>query len=301
MLTAFISSQNAAGLGRPFIARHRLVEYDFNRAVKWASSYADPHCYSGGSPVANGAVVRNLAEVFSERNSPVPAGDMVIGAGQTVTHSGGAIDFSAVSAHGSYERGPATPAAAIWANGQYFLSMTCLTLPTTADWPEGPVVAPIQAWTAGNNGYAANLDIATTGMTKFAGSPGFAVLRQHGGAFATNSTYLLVPTAALGGFAQVATWCIPGELGMSLTTSLGVVEADPVAPTANNSTNFSALRPLRGIMSNLWTAEIANNGQRWKLHSSFDDAIGLDGRALRTLIAENWGVEKAMKDAGIYS
>jgi len=302
MPTAIITSQNAAGLGRPFIARHRLVEYDFRRGIKWVSSYADPHCYLGGSPVANGAVVRNLAETFAERNAPRPAGEFVVTAGQTITHAGGGIDFSTATAANSYERGPADAAAAIWANGQYFLSMTAMKLPTEADWPEAATIAPIQAWTAGVNGYAANLDIATTGMLSYSGVPGMAIIRQHGSSFLTDSAGLLVPAGAFGAFGLVASWCVPGDMGVSLTTQVGgVVESAPKVPTANNGVNFSALRPLRGLPSNLWTARIAENAHKWKLYSSFDDAIQLDGRSMRTLIAQQWAEEKAKWDAGIYS
>jgi hypothetical protein len=299
MLTAIIDPRNAAGQGRPFLAREPLIRDDFNRGVKWAFDLSRPHCYGGVTPVANGAAIRNLAETYAERNSPVAAGDTVIGG--TVSFAGGGMDFSAVAAHGNYVRGPATAAAAIWANGQYFLSATVLKLPTAADWPEGTAVTPIHTWTAGNSGYAANLDIATTGMQKSAGTPVISVVRQHGTISGFSSTGLVPVTASLGGFAMVASWRTSTEMNVSITTPLGTVTGTPVLLATNNSTDFSALRPLRGIAGNLWQTEIANDAQKWKLYAGFDDAISLDGRNIQTILDNYWAEAKAKWDAGVYS
>lgn len=298
-LTAVISPRNAAGQGRPFLARTKLIRDDFNRGVKWAFDLSRTYCYGGATPVANGAAIKNLAEIYAERNSPVAAGDTVIGG--TVSFAGGGMDFSAVATHGNYVRGPATAAAAIWANGQYFLSVTVLKLPTAADWPESAAVTPIHTWTAGNNGYAANLDIATTGMQKSAGTPIISLIRQYGTISGFSSVGVVPVTASLGGFAMISSWRISGEMNISIRTSLGTVTGTPVSVATNNSTNFAALQPFRGIAGPLWTPEIANDGQKWKLYAGFDDAISLDGRNIQTILDAYWADAKAKWDAGIYA
>lgn len=299
-LTAVISPRNAAGQGRPFLARTKLIRDDFNRGVKWAFDLSRAYCYTGGNP-ANGAAIKNLAEIYAERNSPLPAGDVVVGGGGAPTFSGGGFDFTPISAHGTYVRGPTTPAAAIWANGQYFLSVTVLKLPTAADWPEGTPVTPIHTWTAGANGYAANLDIATTGMQKSGATPVISCIRQYGTITGFSSVGVIPPTAALGGFAMVASWRTSTEMNVSLTTPLGTTLGIPVLLATNNSTDFSGLRPFRGIAGPLWTPEIANDGQKWKLYAGFDDAISLDGRNIQTILDAYWASAKAKWDAGIYT
>lgn len=299
-VTAIIDPQVVAGRNYPLLARSPLLRRDYNRGIKWAFDLSHEYCYNGGSPVANDASILNMAEVFSERANPVPAGSAVIA--NTVTHSGGGFDWSAITTHGNYVQGPTTPAAAIWANNQYFLSATLLKLPTAADWPEGVAVYPISTWNVGANGYAANPDIATIGMQMSGVTPILSMIRQIDYSSAIfSSVGLAPPTAALGGFAMIGGWRTSTEMGLRLTTSLGTVLATPAATGANNGVDCSGLRPYRGIAGPLWTPQIALNGHKWKLYAGFDDAAGLDGRNVHTILDQLWAIGKAKWDAGTYT
>jgi len=302
MQTVHIDPNLAAAAGHGLMGRTKLIRTDVSRGNKWSFDLSRGYCSPGVGTIVNGAVVKNLSESYAERDNPVPAGDMVIASSETLSVSGGGIYFGAATVANSYLRGPATAAAAIWANGQYYLSTTVLKLPTAADWAESTTaILPFHSWTAGVNSYAANLDIASTGFQKSGATPIIMHRRQYGGAFAGDLVGLIPPTAALGGFAMVASWYRPGEIGTAFYYPGGIVPATPIAPTGAHSTDFSALRPLRGLPATIWNAEIANNAHKFKIYAGFDEAIGLSGRSVSAVLAEHWAREKAKWDAGIYS
>lgn len=289
--------------GLPLIAADRLLMDDEYRCVKWLADFRRPDCYAGATPVADNALVTNLARLLNDAEGSIPGGRFEVAAGQTLAFADGGVDFSSITANNTYIEGPATACAAIKANSEYYAFCVYVTLPSEADWTTALTLRPFMSTNTNGSGYAAVTDAFSFGMQIAAGSPYLYHQRQVTlSPLTTSPNALLMPASAFGAFAQIGGYRDATGQRLILRTAAGVSLSTLTATGANNATDFSSNKIISGIHG-LWAATggAGTSAVNWKMHRQWVAATGLGPWDAEAKLAEDWDRTFAAYNEGMYN
>lgn len=247
------------------LRRDPLLSGD-NGGVLYISDFAFPWSYSPGAPTS-GKIIRDLSE---QRD-----GTYLLTGGQTVTHAGGGLDYSAATVKNNVELIPASALAAVFAQ-QYFLFSAYFKLPAKADWKtEGGMCALVQS-SPSDNGFQATPDLLTIGMA----APN--ILRFYRQRDATNqdANFLTVDDSQFGTVCQVAYWRNAAGKGARIRNA-GTTVLQTGAAGTNNTQDFSGQTLKIGMPPGFWGSPLAGsdlNARKYRHYRTFLENLAVSGR-----------------------
>lgn len=272
-MTVFFQLQGVST--QPGLQKYRRdsLLYGDNGGVLYLSDFAFPWSYAPGAPT-DGKVIRDVAERAD--------GSYVLAAGQTVTHSGGGLDYSQCTAAGSYEQVPASVLASLY-NQQLFLVCGYFKLPTKADWRTGG----FNSWLQTNlsaNGFQSAPDLLTFGP-----GDGYQIrfYRQRGtGQNDQDFMSPIVPDALFGTVCQVAYWRTPSGQGCRIKGAAGSnIQTQALGPI--NPQNFSTQAMRVGMVPGFWSNPLSGvdlNSRRFRHYRTFVENLAISGRDPLTVL-----------------
>jgi len=250
------------------------VLFAFDAAFGW--------CYSAGSPVPDGAVVRDTSE-HANAVWRIPGG-----AGQPVI-SGRGFDLSTATVENTFLEIPASVAQTIWSNQQRFLVALYVRLPIASDYNTATSDVPLLSWSTGN-GYTVAPELLHVGMGTSSTVKQLHFRRQTAIGTTENRSFT-VPEAALGGLAQIAAWRTAEGFTASIRTAAGRTTSATLAGGADNTSDFSGLTGKLGISAPYWsnpltTAQIA--AKNFRVYRGWVEALAVSGRVPLTVLDRDW-------------
>lgn len=240
-----IRSTAASGLtDAPLLKRDPILAQDKLGEILFLADFAFPWSYVGTTPIANGALVRDVAGI----------GDgsfVVAGAGPTI--AGGGVDFTAVNTAGCFLQAPAAVAAAIAANSQNFLQWGYFKMPSDANWwTSTSISGTFLNWCTSSN-YTAQPDICAFEPKTNTGVKQLLVRFQTGTGVATSLNYSPIPTGMTGEICQIAAWRNATEIGASIRTPTGRTNKSGARVT--DTEVISGLQAKAGALTGLGTLD----------------------------------------------
>lgn len=252
--------------------------------------------YDASTDPANAKPVQNIATAWNAAAPTIAAeaGELQIRAGQTLTYSGGGLDFSAVTRDGNTVRGPAGALAPLQA-AQEFCVISWFKMPSQADWNSGATIAPM--FTASDaNGYSGGSDLLTICQEN---DPVISARRQTNGAGTIDKLEIASLADFYGQVTQIMYARTASQTYFRLKSALGTETVTGAAGTVNTG-DLTALRPQWGVteaFNNLFDGSSVAEHQdasNYRLYRGYIENLAASGRSPIVLADEDWMLVNTM-------
>lgn len=261
----------ASGLKK--LRRDPLLDDD-NGGVKFMFDTAFPYCMPAAAPV-DAQVIKDAAEVGN--------GSFQLGAGQTLSYSGGGIDFTGLTLDPACIRGPVGSLASIWAAAnQYFMVVGWDKFPASGDFNTDGVITP-HFCASGSAGYQNGAELVCIAQQN---TPRFDARRQTDGGATVAVMGITALTSIYGTLIQWSFWRNASGCGFRIRNAAGT-QITTAAVGSNNTGNFSALQPQWGVpeaLNDLSTKAAHRLAAKRRLYRGWVEDLSLSGRDPLTVL-----------------
>lgn len=279
---------------------HRDLVVDDLAGVRFVFDTGDPYSFPSQGAPANGAIIRDLADISAP-------GAFRLGAGKAIGYVGGGLDFSTYSTAGGFQpcyvEIPAAVLANIWGGGaptaQQFLVAMYLRLPTLPNWNALGIVLPFFQSGATTGGYPSEADLVSFGMGPGT-APGTLTARRQTNGGATVDAFSITPGALdYGAIVQLAFWRTAAGQGFRLKSVNSNILL-PGAVGSNNTGDFSGKLAKFGVGPAFWGSAAASS-YNWRLYRGLIENLLLSGRDPAAVLDADWTRFLARMTAGLYA